>query len=208
MFARIRIALGLAALLSIVASTSALAKGGFDFIAVTGADLETEIRFTARALTEDFFAFASFYENKTEAPADPGTAYEITRHYSQGARDIIFDRLHYYPETGFVFYDGIENGESEYDGEWYTARPEIKPLFEAALAAQMSAAPVGKKPPGETISGLRAESEGESFSPARTGFERLPLLAGGLAVFAALAALAALATLAKYTFRRRKPLPR
>jgi hypothetical protein len=60
--------------------------------------------------------------------------------------NIIFDRLHYYPETGFVFYDGIENGDSEYDGEWYLADPGIRTVFESALAAQSeSAAPVEKK---------------------------------------------------------------
>jgi hypothetical protein len=67
--------------------------------------------------------------------------------------DIVFDRLHYYPETGFVFYDGIENGDSEYDGEWYTANPEIKTVFESALMAQsVSAAPAEKKEPATSAS--------------------------------------------------------
>ena len=45
-----------------------------------------------------------------------------------------FDRLHYYPDTGFVYYDGLVNGSSEYDGKWYTAKPEIKTVFESALS--------------------------------------------------------------------------
>jgi hypothetical protein len=193
MVSRIRLVPWFAVLLSLITSSSALAKGGFDYIAVTGADLETEIRFTDRVLTADFFAFADFYEDRTGAPADPGEGYEITRFYMNGARGVIFDRLHYYPGTGYVFYDGIENGESEYDGEWYIARPEIKPLFEAALAAQ-------EKQLAAPVSGVQGESAGVPPAPVQMEVQQLPLflLAGGLA------ALTALATLA---FRRRRPAP-
>ncbi|MCI0607869.1 MAG: hypothetical protein L0Z71_02260 [Anaerolineae bacterium] len=48
-------------------------------------------------------------------------------------REVAFDRLHYYPDTGFVYYDGIVNGSSEYDGKWYTARSDMKATFETAL---------------------------------------------------------------------------
>lgn len=146
MFSLIRAALKIAILLSLLTSISAFAKGGFDFLAITGPKLKEPVRVTDTALTRDFFTFANFYEDKTKAPADPGVGYEITRHYIDGKREIIFDRLHYYPETGFVFYDGIENGESEYDGEWYVANPEIKTVFESALSVQVqSAAPAGQQ---------------------------------------------------------------
>jgi hypothetical protein len=113
------------------------AKGGFSFITITGADLKDVVRVTDKSLTISFFAFANFYEDRTDAPADPGVGYEITRYYIDGKREIAFDSLHYYPEAGFVFYDGIINGESEYDDEWYTADPEIKTVFESALTAQI-----------------------------------------------------------------------
>lgn len=147
MFFRIRVAFGIALLVALVASITAFAKGGFSFISITGGKLKEELRVSDPALTTDFFAFADFSQDKTKAPANPGAGYEITRYYVDGKREIIFDRLHYYPETGFVFYDGIENGESEYDGEWYTARPEIKTVFESVLPGQIkSVAPAAQQP--------------------------------------------------------------
>jgi hypothetical protein len=134
MFSRIRIALGVALAASLILFITAFAKGGFSFIAITGPNLKEEVRSREAALTEDYFTFADFYRNKTEAPADPGAGYEITRYYIDGAREIAFDRLHYYPESGFVYYDGIVNGSSEYDGEWYTASSEIHSIFEHALS--------------------------------------------------------------------------
>jgi len=127
---------GLALLLALVTSVTVFAKGGFSFISVTGADLNEPIRITDTRLTEDFFAFAYFFEDKTDTPSDPGIGYEITRFYIDGKREIAFDRLHYYPDTGFVFYDGIVNGSSEYDGDWYKASPNVADAFESALLAQ------------------------------------------------------------------------
>jgi hypothetical protein len=45
-----------------------------------------------------------------------------------------FDQLHYYPYTGYVYYDGLVNGSSEYDGKWYAATPSAEEPFRAALA--------------------------------------------------------------------------
>jgi len=133
MFARTRVAVGFALLLTLITSITVLAKGGFSFISITGSNLKDEVRATDPALTTDFFAFADFYRDKTEAPTDPGTGYEITRYYIDGSREIPFDRLHYYLDTGFVYYDGIVNGSSEYDGGWYMAKFEIKATFENVL---------------------------------------------------------------------------
>ena len=156
MLTRIRIALGVALAMFLIVSTTVFAKGGFDFITITGPDLKAAVRITDASLTEDFFTFANFYEDKTKAPADPGIGYEITRHYVQGVSDVIFDRLHYYPESGYVFYDGIENGDSEYDDEWYTANPRIRSVLESALTVQTGAtAPLEKKQP--TNSGAEAQ---------------------------------------------------
>jgi len=138
MFARIRIALGLALLLSLFTSITVFAKGGFfSFITVAGVQLTDEVRITDLALTEDYFTFADFYQNKTEAPTDPGLGYEITRYYVNESADTAFDTLHYYPETGYVYYDGIVSGSSEYDGKWYIAQSGIKSAFETALYMQI-----------------------------------------------------------------------
>jgi hypothetical protein len=135
MFSRIRTALELALLLSLLTSITAFAKGSFSFITISGADLKDVVRVTDKALTIDYFAFAKFHLDRTDVPADPGIGYDITRYYTDGKREWAFDQLHYYPNTGFVFYDGIVGGESEYDGKWYKADPKIKPIFENTLSA-------------------------------------------------------------------------
>jgi len=195
MFSRIRVALGIALLVSLTASITALAKGGFSFINIAGPGLKEPVRLTDPALTTDFFAFADFYQDKAKAPTDPGEGYEITRHYVDGTREILFDRLHYYPETGFVFYDGIENGESEYDGEWYTAQPGIKMAFEAALSIKAgSAASVEKKQP--VTSAAQPDNAPAQSRPAS------PALLSSPAPIIALAA--GLAILLVFAFWRRK----
>jgi hypothetical protein len=159
---RIRSAIGLAFLLSLVTSLTVSAKGGFTFISIAGPGLEEAVRATDKNLTEDYFAFANFYVDKVEAPASPGVGYEITRYYVDGNYDRPFDRLTYYPDTGFVFYEGILHGESEYDEEWYTANPAVKSIFDSTLSAaavdktQPVSAPVpsGFLIPAATLAGL------------------------------------------------------
>jgi hypothetical protein len=196
MLSRLQIMLGLALLFSTLIPVSAFAKGGFDFISITGPNLN-DVRITDPALTEDFFTFADFYEARTRAPADPGEGYEVLRYYVDGNGAIAFDRLHYYPQSGFVFYDGIENGESEYDGGWYVANPEIKPVFESALALQAATvAPVEEQKPGQ--------SQLNNTSSQSQPFE---LLSQSLPVIITVAATG-LTTLLVFAFGRRKPSAR
>ena len=192
MFSQIRVALGLALLFSLLSSVTAFAKGGFNFITISGSNLKEEVRVTDLALTEDFFTFADFSKDKAGTPTDPGEGYEILRYYVDGNREIIFDRLHYYPEMGFVFYDGIENGESEYDGEWYTANVAIRMVFESALSAQVgSVASVEKEEPAPASSQPQDENLLTQPQPAESSFQSLPvlitILATGLAVLFAFA---------------------
>lgn len=186
MLTRFSLAAGLALLAALVVSIAALAKGGFSFIEITGPSLKENIRSTDSALTTDFFAFADFYQARTKAPADPGVGYEITRFYIQGKGEIAFDRLHYYPQTGLVFYDGIVNGSSEYDGEWYLAKAEIKPIFEKALPASSSGQPVQST--GRVLS--QAQSEPWPPSPQLV---MLTVISAGIGLFLLFAS------------RRRKP---
>ncbi len=150
MFTRFRIALASALLAAMIISISATAKGGFAFITITGANLKETVRAADEELTHEFFAFADFYRNKTETPADPGPGYEITRYYIDNNREVAFDKLHYYPDAGLVFYDGMVNGSSEYDGKWYTAKTEIKTAFESALMGTTIAAPSSNQPVEQT----------------------------------------------------------
>jgi hypothetical protein len=150
------------------------------------------MRITDASLTEDFFTFANFYEDKTRTPVDPGQGYEITRHYVRGVGDVIFDRLHYYPESGCVFYDGIENGDSEYDGEWYTANPEIKTSFESALGTQTRPVVLAEKmEPVEPV----AQTKPASSNLSALAITVLVLTTG-------------LAALYVFAFQRRKPSAR
>ena len=137
MFYKLRIAMGLALIISLMTAVAVFAKGGYSFITIQGADLKEEVRLSDPVLTTDFFAFADFYLNKTNTPADPGVGYEVTRYYVNGGAESAFDKLHYYPDTGFVYYDGLVNGSSEYDGHWYIANPDMKNLFETALYTQI-----------------------------------------------------------------------
>ena len=176
---KIRNAVGLAFLLALITSMTVLAKGGFSFISITGPDIDEEVRATDLKLTEDFFAFADFYRDRVETPKDPGQGYEITRYYIDGKREIAFDQLHYYPMTGFVFYDGIVNGDSEYDGEWYSANPAIKTVLESVL-------PAAKAPPVQQLAPVQpAPSVSQpvaSLSPSQ--LIMLFALAAGLVVLA------------------------
>lgn len=141
MFSRIRVAFGIALALAVLSCTIALAKGNYSFITIAGSSLKETIYVKDSALMTDFFAFAVFYQDETQAPADAGTGYEITRFYMDGSTALPFDRLHYYPETGLVYYDGIAgDGSSEYDGKWYLARPEVRAPFENALSSQSHSA--------------------------------------------------------------------
>ena len=111
-----------------------LAKGEFDYLLVKGPGITGEIDITDPALTHDFFAFADFSQGSIEAPSNPGQGYQIFRIYVKDNKDQPFDQLHYYPYSGYVFYDGLLNGSSEYDGKWFAANPSANGPFRAALA--------------------------------------------------------------------------
>lgn len=139
---RTRLAFGIALFGAFMFHITAAAKGGFSFISITGPNLKEEVRSKDAALTRDFFAFANFYRDKTDAPSNPGIGFEITRYYLDGSHEIAFDSLHYYPETGYVYYDGIAGGGwSEYDDYWYIAKPEIRKPFESVLPGEVSSGP-------------------------------------------------------------------
>lgn len=150
MFTRFQIALASALLAAMIVSISASAKGGFAFITITGANLKETVRAADGELTHDFFAFADFSRSRSDVPADPGLGYEITRYYIDNNHEVAFDKLHYYPDTGFVFYDGMVSGSSEYDGKWYVAKTEIKAVFEGALTGTTLTVPSSSKPVEET----------------------------------------------------------
>jgi len=122
----------------IVPSSLVLAKGKFDYLTVKGPGIQGELNITNPALTDDFFIFADFTRGSIDPPANPAEGYQIVRVYvvteNEKPEPTPFDQLHYYPYTGYVYYDGIVNGSSEYDAKWYSANPSANEPFRAALA--------------------------------------------------------------------------
>lgn len=120
-----------------VPTTLVFAQGGFDYITIKGPGIIGEIDVTNPALTQDYSAFADFTQGEVPAPPDPGQGYQVVRVYVEFAdskpKDLPFDQLHYYPYTGYVYYDGLTEGISEYDGKWYIANPEAEAPFRSAL---------------------------------------------------------------------------
>jgi hypothetical protein len=134
-----KLVIWLFSLVGLFAPTSlALAGGGFAYLTVKGPGINGEINITNPALTQDFLAFADFTQGEARPPAEPGQGYQVVRVYVETVDDkpVIkpFDQLHYYPYTGYVFYDGLVEGSSEYDGKWYAENPSANGPFRAALA--------------------------------------------------------------------------
>ncbi len=128
-----RSALLILALFTVFSASLVFAKGNFTYLSVKGPGLTGELTLTNPALTEDFFAFADFLKGAIDAPPDPGEGYQVIRIHVENNKDVPFDLLHYYPYTGFVYYDGLVDGSSEYDKKWYTANPSAEEPFRAAL---------------------------------------------------------------------------
>jgi len=118
----------------LIPSTLGFAKGEFDYIVIKGPGITGDISATNPELTQDFFIFADFSQGEIPPPSDPGQGYQIVRMIVKGSSADPFDQLHYYPYTGYVYYDGLVNGSSEYDGKWYAANPAAEAPFRAVLA--------------------------------------------------------------------------
>jgi hypothetical protein len=82
----------------------------------------------------DLTAFTSFtdFRLRTAAPTRSGPAYEVDR---DG-----WDHLRYYPgtgdEPGAAYYEGLYNGSSEYDHQWFAVPPEQDATLRRVLAAE------------------------------------------------------------------------
>ena len=126
-------------------SASVLAEGQFDYIVIRGFGIVEDINISNPALTQNYYAFADFSKGEVNPPADPGIGYQVVRMYAKDSKGIPYDQLHYYPDSGYVFYDGIVNGYSELGTKWYLANPTVEEPFRAALAenARLTFIPLG-----------------------------------------------------------------
>ena len=129
-----KIYLYLLILVLVIPTTIAFASGEFDYIVIKGPGITGDINVSNPELTQDYLAFADFTKGSIDPPAVPGQGYQVVRMYTEGSKGVPYDQLHYYPYTGYVYYDGIVNGFSEYGTKWYPANPAVEKPFRAALA--------------------------------------------------------------------------
>lgn len=127
----------------------ALAKGTFARLTISGGALGTPQVVTDPALL-GFYAFSDFSHGAIPKPDKPGPEYSITRYeQDETGKYVPWDMLRYYPSPsggpGFVYYDGLVNGWSEYDRKWYRANPDaeaaLRPLIGLPAAAGGGPAP-------------------------------------------------------------------
>lgn len=117
-------------LLILLLPAAAGAKGRFERVTIAEEGSTVETLVTDEALL-DFFAFSVYPKQVlAQAPRPTTKAYVVTRGgFTPDGVYHAFDRLHYYPaaspgHSGFVYYDGLVSGWSEYDHKWYAASAE------------------------------------------------------------------------------------
>jgi len=124
--------------------TVAEAKGPFDLLVVCDG-LGTCFEVADPPLL-DFFSFADFTQPLEDDPQPkPEAASLLITRYGldrTSGEFIPFDRLRYYGDVagsaGYVYYEGLIEGRSEYDGHWYFARPGVSAALEEAEATAQS----------------------------------------------------------------------
>jgi hypothetical protein len=106
-------------------SDLALAKDPFDRITISGGQIENSVEVFEPLLME-FFGISNFPNASIEQPQVEGEGYLVTRYYKENDGSFTaWDSLRFYPNSeemgGYVYYEGLMNGSSEYDGKWYLA---------------------------------------------------------------------------------------
>ncbi len=120
---------------------AAQAKGASDRIIITSPALDEEVIVTDRAIT-DWLSMASLENIEAGSIAEPtglGEGYTLDRQFETAPDQYqSFDSAVYYPDPGgdlgYVYFKGITNGSSEYDGKWYRARPGGDAAMKMVLA--------------------------------------------------------------------------
>jgi hypothetical protein len=133
-------------LLILVLPAAAGAKGRFERVTIAEEGSTVETLVTDEALL-DFFAFSEFPKQVlAQAPRPTTKAYVVTRGgFTPDGVYHAFDRLHYYPaasqgHSGFVYYDGLVSGWSEYDHKWYAASAEGDRAMSRFIASRLPSA--------------------------------------------------------------------
>ncbi len=182
-----------------VAVQTALAKGPPQHVRIDGPGLADPLEITEPGELEAL-GMASLEDFFSSVP-DPGAlarVYLLTRSYQDGDRMVPFDQVLYAPgppgDRGYVYYVGIINGWSEYDGKWFRATRIGTQAIEGLLAAAVG----GDYHPTEVEA-----AAGSGAGGFRQALAALPLVSGYGA--AALIVSAAAGLLSARAFHRRKP---
>jgi len=102
-----------------------MAKGPFDRVTVSGGLIENEVE-VSDPLLMDFFSLSILHNAGIEQPQVEGEGYLVIRYFKdENGSFTAWDSLRFYPSNeesgGYVYYEGLVNGSSEYDGNWYLA---------------------------------------------------------------------------------------
>ncbi len=131
--------------MALMAISLASAKGSFTTVVIMGLGTG-ELRIVSDPGLEGFFALSDFTNGSKEA-TNPGStfadSYELTRiGEGEDRRLFAIDRLRYVPpgseEHGYIFYEGLINGSSEYDGRWFLATPAGDEVMKRILSSPPS----------------------------------------------------------------------
>lgn len=125
----------------LLAAVQVSAKGQASRIILTGPALEGEKVLTQPLLTSllSMGSLEDFMTGAITEPADKGEVYyDLERQFKVGPDNYAtLDHVRFYPgegnQPGYVYYLGLENGWSEYDEEWFYARPEATEAFRTAF---------------------------------------------------------------------------
>jgi hypothetical protein len=112
-------------------------KGSFDKVVIAGPGIDSvDVTEAARVGALGLVTLMNV-PVAIEPPVDLSAGYELTRYFVDGSDYQVFDQAIYYPDilgTGYVYYVGIVNGSSEYDGNWYRATVEGDAAMRAILS--------------------------------------------------------------------------
>ena len=127
----------LVVILLLVTALHVNAKGQANRIVLTGPAVDGEMVLTQPLLTSalSMGSLEDFITGPIKEPADKGEVYyDLERQFEVNGSHATIDRVRFYPgEPGYVYYLGLENGWTEYDKEWFYAKPEASVAFKTAF---------------------------------------------------------------------------
>jgi hypothetical protein len=164
---------------------TAVAKGPMQIVGVAWPGSSETIWIEDPAILEhlSMAAFEDFYqavEFPVKIPVSGGI--EINRFYQENnlATPVHFDRLFYFRSTesepGYVYYYGLVNGWSEYDGHWFRVKPKGEEVLLDVLKENGFEYP--ELNPGEVVAG-EPEQTAVSIDGAQAGLLAVGALVGG-----------------------------